>query len=95
MATAQVMTTLQVMATFKRLACLSLSIKGGDMGNKKNSDEHRRCQAHSDGERKRYVRDLWIYSGAIIFFMPLGMQIFCLAGLSFLSLSIIDDDDGE
>lgn len=40
--------------------------------------------------RRGYVRDLWIYSGLLIIFMPLSLQIFTLAGLSFISLSILD-----
>jgi hypothetical protein len=40
--------------------------------------------------RRSYVRDLWTYWGALIIFMPLTLQIFCLASLAFLSLSILD-----
>lgn len=40
--------------------------------------------------RRGYVRDLWIYSGLLIIFMPLSLQVFMLAGLSFISLSILD-----
>lgn len=59
-----------------------------------------RRQTQSYRARKRYVRDLWIYSGVLIIFMPLSMQVFCLAALSFLSLSILDgeyrpDHEGE
>ncbi|BCD97311.1 hypothetical protein [Marinagarivorans cellulosilyticus] len=40
--------------------------------------------------KRGYVRDLWIYSGMLMIFMPLPLQVFCLAALSFISLSILD-----
>lgn len=40
--------------------------------------------------KRGYVRDLWIYSGVLMIFMPLPLQVFSLAALSFISLSILD-----
>lgn len=40
--------------------------------------------------KRGYVRDLWIYGGVLILFMPLPLQVFSLAALSFISLSILD-----
>ena len=54
----------------------------------KNPDWRRQTPAYR--ARRGYVRDLWIYSGCLIIFMPLSLQVFCLAALSFLSLSILD-----
>ena len=42
--------------------------------------------------RRAYVRDLWIYGGVLVLFMPLPLQVFSLAALSFLSLSILDSE---
>lgn len=62
----------------------------------KNPDWRRQTPGYR--ARRGYVRDLWIYSGCLIIFMPLSLQVFCLAALSFLSLSILDAEnlqDGE
>ncbi|HEY7774422.1 MAG TPA: hypothetical protein VIC26_14660 [Marinagarivorans sp.] len=45
--------------------------------------------------KRAYVRDMWIYGGMLVLFMPLPLQVFSLAALSFLSLSILDAEGQE
>ena len=55
---------------------------------------HFRRQTKTYQARKRYVRDLWIYSGLLIMFMPLTAQVISLAALAFISLSVLDGEAG-
>lgn len=66
--------------------------KNDDHANNHNTPKNPDWRRQTPGYRARrgYVRDLWIYSGCLIIFMPLSLQVFCLAALSFLSLSILD-----
>lgn len=53
---------------------------------------HWRRKSPQYAAKRRYVRDLWIYSGLLIIFLPLSVQIISVAALGFLSLSVLDDE---